>query len=853
VIDDGSHISSHIVQCFARYFPLVSEGGIFIAEDLHCSYWGEFEGGLSDPLSSVSFFKLLADVVNKEHWGVPFESRGILRDFERVYGCTFDEQALEAVHSVEFLNSLCVVRKKSKADNVLGPRVIVGRIEQVSSNALEYAGSFSKTPDQSENFWSNPVHILSAQELSLEKEVRFALQRRADRLEAQLALLGSTAAVTEGMLRARIGGLSSQLESEQRSARELLAAKDAQLAELMLFQNTHAARLARLMARMLKRAFPASSIRRRALERALRTSEGIYRYGLLNLARRRLRGEPSGLVPTPPTTGSTVQLMASALPPDYQNWIAAHEPDAGELARQSRASPAFDPAAPLFSLILPVYKVPAGVLRATIASVQQQSWKNWELCIAFADDADTENFRMLQEFAARDPRLKLEALTENGGISRNSNAALRLASGEFIALLDHDDELTPWALHDMATAIAAHPEADFLYSDKDSINADGTVRMNPLFKPEWSPEILYSVNYLTHLNVMRRAVVESIGGWRPETDGAQDWDLFIRVSESARAVRRVVGVGYHWRIIEGSTSTGLAAKPYAALAQLRTVEDWVNRQGLQASVVPHLESGFRVIWTLPAAPTVDLILYGEESGDRIALLVEALARELGPALASISVLTRQPLGSETFATVPVPLQEYEYHDPAQLAAAFASAAAAQSAPVLTILDASVVTWAPGSLREISAWAAMHPEIAFAAPLLLDSTDRVVEGGRVLGSGLRTQALFKGSPLRHWGAFGGPLWYRNVSASAATAVAVKRTVWEAGASLASGRAWPEAWTAICSASRETGLRGMVTPHARFFPRQQPGGESTAFDPSFAEDPYFHPAFSSVHPLVFRGPR
>ena len=114
-----------------------------------------------------------------------------------------------------------------------------------------------------------------------------------------------------------------------------------------------------------------------------------------------------------------------------------------------------------------------------------------------------------------------------------------MAIGEFVALLDHDDELTPWALHDIAQCILTLPDADFLYSDKDSINASGSLRQSPLFKPKWSPEMLYSVNYLTHLNVMRRAVVRRVGGWRSETDGAQDWDLFLRVIESSRQVERV--------------------------------------------------------------------------------------------------------------------------------------------------------------------------------------------------------------------------------------------------------------------------------------------------------------------------
>ena len=131
VIEDGSHQSRHIVDAFARFFPKVSVGGMFIAEDLHCSYWREFEGGLAHPFSSIVFFKRLADLVNFEHWGVPVSRAEYLAGFAAYYGCHFDEAALAQVHAVQFVNSQCVVHKREAADNLLGQRLIVGAIEQV--------------------------------------------------------------------------------------------------------------------------------------------------------------------------------------------------------------------------------------------------------------------------------------------------------------------------------------------------------------------------------------------------------------------------------------------------------------------------------------------------------------------------------------------------------------------------------------------------------------------------------------------------------------------------------------------------------------------------------------------------
>jgi hypothetical protein len=154
---------------------------------------------------------------------------------------------------------------------------------------------------------------------------------------------------------------------------------------------------------------------------------------------------------------------------------------------------------------------------------------------------------------------------------------------------------------------------------------------------------------------------------------------------------------------------------------------------------------------------------------------------------------------------------------------------------------------PGSIREISAWALLHPQIGFAAPVLMVNPDTVEEAGRVLGSSSRTQPLFHGFPLRHWGPFGGPLWYRNVSAASPVALSVKRSVWEP---LGPNELWPQASVAICRSASRNGMRGVVSPHARVFVSRSAAGMLGEFDESFAADPFFNPAFGSVVPLKFR---
>lgn len=153
VIDDGSHRSDDIAQSFAHYFPYVANGGMYVAEDLHCSYWSDFVGGIYNPLSSMSFFKMLADVINHEHWGVAVARADILIEFREAFGIVLEEQELEKIHSVEFVNSLCVVKKRAPQENVLGARVIAGTSALIWEGALELQGSLQVVPDQSANPW----------------------------------------------------------------------------------------------------------------------------------------------------------------------------------------------------------------------------------------------------------------------------------------------------------------------------------------------------------------------------------------------------------------------------------------------------------------------------------------------------------------------------------------------------------------------------------------------------------------------------------------------------------------------------------------------------------------------------
>ena len=226
IIDDGSHESGDIIQSFARYFPRLSQGGLFVAEDLHCSYWSQFEGGLFNPQSSMAFFKRLADVLNHEHWGVPFARADILRSFEADHDIQLIESVLAEIHSVQFINSMCVISKRAEADNVLGPRVVAGETANVDSEPLAERGSLSIPPDQRLNSWSAPLPRPET-ERQLWKHLE-AAQRKVDEQSLRIAELHKSLLTEQEISHSQ----SAKIDELERAAATLQAETDAKNAQV---------------------------------------------------------------------------------------------------------------------------------------------------------------------------------------------------------------------------------------------------------------------------------------------------------------------------------------------------------------------------------------------------------------------------------------------------------------------------------------------------------------------------------------------------------------------------------------------------------------------------------------------
>ncbi len=304
----------------------------------------------------------------------------------------------------------------------------------------------------------------------------------------------------------------------------------------------------------------------------------------------------------------------------YAIWLEKHSLDDSSLAaiENDAASLTFKP---LVSIVTPVYNVEEAWLRKTIESVLAQVYSRWELCIV--DDASTEphvSF-VLNAFAEQEPRIKLAFLDVNIGISGATNKAAQMAKGEFLAFLDHDDELAPTALYEVVKQLNIAKDLDLLYSDEDKIDEAGH-RTEPSFKPCWSPDLLFSTNYINHLTVVRKKLFDEIGGLRPGFDGSQDYDLLLRLTERTDRIAHIPKILYHWRQIPNSTASSILVKPIAYESAQLALQQALKRRQLAGRMEALGPGRYRICHLIENEPRVSIII---PTKDKVKLLKACIA------------------------------------------------------------------------------------------------------------------------------------------------------------------------------------------------------------------------------------
>ncbi|TMB98842.1 MAG: glycosyltransferase [Chloroflexi bacterium] len=386
---------------------------------------------------------------------------------------------------------------------------------------------------------------------------------------------------------ARIGRLEEERRQQQKLISELesrLASAQAQIRSLdehiRALTNTMGWRLLERLRRVVRAAAPPRSPQRLALVAGKRAVGIVQTRGPMALVEKTVR------VWEWPSTIGTLRRPTRRAPLDlteqYQAWLARNAVTAAK-ARVLRARSRAFGYRPKVSIIVAVYDPEPDWLSDCINSVQEQAYENWQLCIA--DDASTrpDVCEMVGRYAEEDQRIQVKYLERNEGIVGASNAALALATGDFVGLLDHDDELKPDALYEVVKLLNENPDLDYIYTDEDKKDGEGRL-VEPFFKPDWSPDLLMSVNYVTHFSVFRRALVETAGGFRPGFDGSQDYDLVLRVTESTDRIAHIARPLYTWRKARGSAAAEVQAKAYAITAAKAALEDALKRRGQEGEV-----------------------------------------------------------------------------------------------------------------------------------------------------------------------------------------------------------------------------------------------------------------------------
>lgn len=322
----------------------------------------------------------------------------------------------------------------------------------------------------------------------------------------------------------------------------------------------------------------------------------------------------------------------------YNDWYEKVKPTEAELAEQRKISRKWKEA-PQISIVVPLYNTPETFLREMIESVMASTYENWELCLADGTPGESVIPAIVQEYQQNDrkiidkevSRVVYQKLKENGGIAENTNAAIAMAGGDYIAFLDHDDVITPDALYEMADRIIKGrnlgKEPEVLYSDEDKTDAGQTKVMDPHFKPDFNPDLLCSNNYITHFLVVKRELADRLGGIRKDFDGAQDYDFVLRATEQAKVIAHIPKILYHWRMHELSTAGDGDSKSYARDAGKRAIEAHLERIGVEGSVEPTQYFGFyRVNYKLTERPLVSIIIPNKDETETLKKCLDAIAK-----------------------------------------------------------------------------------------------------------------------------------------------------------------------------------------------------------------------------------
>lgn len=492
---------------------------------------------------------------------------------------------------------------------------------------------------------------------------------------------------------------------------------------------------------------------------------------------------------------------------DYERWITKNEPSIEQMIEEYKQIKLTKN--PLISIVMSVYDPPLSIFQETINSVITQIYENWELCISNGSENE-EITNELEKISREDKRIKVKHVI-NKGISANTNIALELSNGEFVALLDHDDTLSPNALFEIAKVVDKDESIDFIYSDADKITEFGK-RYQPFFKPDWSPEILYSSNYVAHLCVFRKKVMDQIERFSSKKDGAQDWDMILRTIEISRKIHHIPKVLYHWRTLRNSTASSRSAKPFALNSQLMAVNRHLQEKNIQAYVI-HGPGNYLKCNFYMQIPKISIIIPIIKIEKHLESYLMNKTKSDSKSDYEIILVVKKELkfdlkNKEYFIknNVTWHKKQFEY-----ISDALNFGASLAQGKLLLFLNLALEPNSPKWLEEMAGWCTID-KIGCVSCKITDIKGIIKHGGVTIDKEGYCHYVFNGLRDRSavWTIFGAQEWYRNFNAVTGDCLMIRKELFLSNNGFENRDGFD---IDFCLKLREKGYRMVYTPHSK----------------------------------------
>jgi GT2 family glycosyltransferase len=473
-------------------------------------------------------------------------------------------------------------------------------------------------------------------------------------------------------------------------------------------------------------------------------------------------------------------------------------------------------------VVVPTYNTPVKLLDKMVESIRNQLYDSWELCIADDHSTDKRTRSRLEYWVNRDKRIQVSFREENGHISECTNTAIDMVSADYIALVDHDDELPAHALYYVANELRNHPEAQIIYSDEDKITPDG-YRLDPYFKSDFGPDLLCSHNFVSHLGVYRKDLLKKIGGFRKDYVGSQDWDLVLRCLDhiDGTEIRHIPRILYHWRLSNDSTSASVGNKGYAVTSGRRALQEYLDKHEPTGKVENGPTFGsFRIRYATPGDPLASIIILTKNNAAILKQCVDSILSKTSYKHFEVLIVDNgsdEPEAKELLASLQShdSIRVFDKPVPFNFSGLNNGAAAFANGEVLVFLNNDMEVIEEDWLRELVSHA-IRPKVGPVGTKLLYPDDYIQHAGMIMGIGGTAGHAFKYLHRQNPGHIGRAGIIQNYSAVTAACMAIRKSVFEElGGFDAEHLATAYNDADLCLRAWEIGYRTVYTPHALLY--------------------------------------